>query len=414
MKATILAVIGILVSTVFCFAQTTSSSKPRASSTSAAASNAAGGVPDDQAWGRPEAGIQISLVQQGRTAVGGKLQFKLMLRNVGSAPVALDAKQEAFGWLMLAYSRQKAYVSDKIALVPLGGAWPAAISPGAVIEFETLDVSDCKAFDYARSAELLRAYVSGMNYGSIKPAGTFSRVLSVEPGRAEFTLHVPQVRQGALHAISNRIDVDIAPPDLAMMAAGERKAFIADLLAKFRQNAWSAQEAHDVAVKLGPMVVPDLASALADVAAVPPSGRMWLATAIADIPSELSAALLIGLLGDSDDRVRYCVCYHGPKQKSDKLDQAILEAAKSASDADVRPAAYALLGFLVFRGQAPQDLVKIGLDGADEPARSAARNAMSYYAGDQVVKRLRELSTDKDPQVSSAARKALEAMNKGK
>ena len=70
------------------------------------------------------------------------------------------------------------------------------------------------------------------------------------------------------------------------LAATNGQAATAALLLKFNRNAWSAQKAHDEAVKLGPAILPELIAAASE-RPRPGYARMWLVTAIADIPLSL-------------------------------------------------------------------------------------------------------------------------------
>ena len=98
----------------------------------------------------------------------------------------------------------------------------------------------------------------------------------------------------------------------------------ANLLQKFNRDAWAAQKAHDAAVKIGVSILPDLIAAATE-RSRPGYARMWLVTAIADIPDKQSAdpraraevakalatmasdpskSRLNALLQDKDERVR--------------------------------------------------------------------------------------------------------------
>lgn len=185
----------------------------------------------------------------------------------------------------------------------------------------------------------------------------------------------------------------------------------AALLLKFNRNAWSGQKAYDEAVKLGAVVLPDLIAAAAD-RQRPGAGRMWLVTALADIPAPAAADALIALLDDPDSDLRCVVGYHGPKQKSAPLDQAII--ARAATSSNARFTSYALLGFLTFRGEAPEGLLKAGLDSDDPRARTTVVNALATMASDSSKARLQALLQDKDERVRTAARKVLDAMQPAK
>jgi HEAT repeat protein len=99
------------------------------------------------------------------------------------------------------------------------------------------------------------------------------------------------------------------------------------------------------------------------------------------------------------------VAYHGPKQRSDDLDAAIVARAKELNDP--RFTAYALLGFVAFAREAPSELLKLGLDADDPRVRTAAVRAMGSLAGDAPVARLRQLLKDPEPRVRAQAARVL-------
>ena len=183
------------------------------------------------------------------------------------------------------------------------------------------------------------------------------------------------------------------------------------LLQKFNRNAWAAQKAHDEAVRIGTAILPDLIAAASE-RQRPGFARMWLVTAIADLPDPQSTAALLVLLGDPDADIRCVTGYYGARQKSAALDQAI--AARAATAHDARFTSYSLLGYLTFRGEAPEALLKAGLDSDDPRARAAAAGALATMASDSSKARLQTLLQDKDEHVRAAARKVLDAMQPAK
>jgi HEAT repeat protein len=185
----------------------------------------------------------------------------------------------------------------------------------------------------------------------------------------------------------------------------------ANLLRQFNQSAWAAQKAHDQAVQTGAALLPDLIAAASE-RPRPGYARMWLATAIADIPDAQSATALLALLDDPDVNIGCVAGYYGPKQNNATLDQAI--GAKAASLHNARFTSYALLGFLTFRGEAPKGLLQAGLESNDPRARAAAVHALAGMASEQSQTRLQALLQDKDERVRAAARQVLDAMQPAK
>ena len=225
--------------------------------------------------------------------------------------------------------------------------------------------------------------------------------------RARWLIGVPQPGEmPPLLARSGPIEITM-PSGAPSPAATNSPASIAALLQQFNRDPWSAQQAHDQAVKRGGAILPDLIAAVSEQAR-PGYARLWLATAIADIPSEQAVMALTRLLDDPDADVRCVVGYHGPKQKSPTLDRVIVAAAQAAHHA--RLTSYALLGFLVFRGEAPNGLLKAGLECDDPRARDAAARALATMASEQNTTRLQALLQDKDPRVRTTAEHVLKAL----
>jgi HEAT repeat protein len=207
------------------------------------------------------------------------------------------------------------------------------------------------------------------------------------------------------------VDVDLGAGAAGWDAlpAAMRKQQADKLIAKFDKDAWAGMAAHGEAVAIGPPVVPFLAEALGDLRR-PDFSRLWLATSLADIRCQAAVDELIRLLDDPTGGVRGVVAYHGPKQRSDKLDAAIL--AKVAARQDGTVLSYALLGFLVQRAAVPPALLTASLDSKDPKVRSAVIAALKTQASDDNLARLVRLLSDENEQVRSAAARALGAMGR--
>ena len=233
----------------------------------------------------------------------------------------------------------------------------------------------------------------------------------VAPGEAlaRFTLFIPRADEPAILVKSNVLRIEFAPPDLSKLPEAKRKAVIAELIARFDKNAWAAMSAHNQAVQYGKVMVPALITA-AGQRKRPGFSRMWLAATLADIRDERAAEALVGLLRQGDAPVVNVVAYHGPKQRSEKLDRAIVAAAEGKKDHSLT--AYAILGFMVFRGKVPGKLLEIGVASDDPRARATVAKAMAGYANDFNIRRLIKLLTDEDQRVRSAAATTLGMMKR--
>jgi hypothetical protein len=358
------------------------------------------------AWGDAKAGLQVSLAVEGDVTVGGKFVVKVLLRNVGAAAVKTPPAKDLFGWVFLVQQgmeEKKAYFSEKVFLASDAADWPGELAEGKVVEFKAADIGSLKATPFEKGLKIVDGYPSAPASAiATAPAGTVNKVLAAGKVQARLMLYLPRQGESPLLLVSNTLDV--------MVDRADMKGSVAELLRKFDKDAFAAQAAHGAAVKMGKDVLGDLIRAVAE-RTRPDFSRMWIATAIADIPDDKAAAALAGLLEDPLTGVRLVVAYHGPKQRSDKLDKAILDAAKGAKEHGLT--AMAMLGFMVHRNTVPEELVKAGLESDDPKARATAAKVLSGLASDHNVARLKEMLKDKDQRVRAVAQKILDAMNQG-
>jgi len=219
-------------------------------------------------------------------------------------------------------------------------------------------------------------------------------------------LYLPRKDDSQVVLKSDFLAVEIGPPDLNKLSPAARKAFVAKLIAGFGGDPFAGQAAHGISVRLGVDVLDDLVGATKN-PSVKGAGRMWLATALADIRDKRSAAVLVKLIGDPGG-VGHVVAYHGPKQRNAELDTAII--ARGSESTDARMTALAMLGFMVFRGQAPGKLLDAGINSADPRVRTTVIAALSKTASIENVRGLVLLLKDTEPRVRSAAARALGAM----
>jgi len=74
----------------------------------------------DLQWGRPVAGLQVSLAPDGAVRTAGALRLRLYLRSVGSPPPKIEPVKDAFGWLLVVQrpgAQSAGYYSDRVRLV---------------------------------------------------------------------------------------------------------------------------------------------------------------------------------------------------------------------------------------------------------------------------------------------------------
>ena len=261
--------------------------------------------------------------------------------------------------------------------------------------------------DAARA--LLTAYLEEKADAALPAsAGRLTELLWPGKAVAKFTLCLRGFGERPLAVVSNSLELDVAPPAIESLDAKAREAFVARLLDQFDRDAWAAEQAHDTAVRIGKDLLPRLIAAAEDQRR-PGFSRMWLATALADIRDPSAAEALVRLLADRSQGVRRVAAYHGPKQADAGLDEAIIRSAAGSSDGGL--VALALLGFLVFRGTAPEAIVKAGLDSDEPRARAAATEALATRRNHLTVERLAALLKDKDERVRRTAAAVLGRMD---
>ena len=358
-------------------------------------------------WGEAVAGLQVSLAADATPTVGGTLRFRVALRNTNAAPAPLGPAERLCGWLLVAQKwgdARRGFYSVKVRL--RAPDWPTQLAAGGTIAFDPVDLSASDAWPTEAARELLSAYLAVEDEPQQlpKPAGKLAAVLSPGRAAAKFTLALPTPGGKPLLLASNSLALIIRPPDLDALGPEAREAFLADLLGEFNRNAWAAREAHNTAVQLGPTILPRLIAAV-DEPDRPDFARMWLATAIADLPDPRAVAALVRLLDEKKDCLDLVVAYHGPKQNDAQLDAAIAEKVRASRDG--RLTALATLGYLVWRGGVPEPILAASLESDDPRTRAAAVEALSQYASPFNVERLIGLLADGNERVRGAAASVL-------
>ncbi|MFP4139552.1 MAG: HEAT repeat domain-containing protein [Phycisphaerae bacterium] len=360
-------------------------------------------------WGNVTAGLRASIQLKGSPRVGGELPVDLVVENIGSAAVPLGEKPEAIGWafvLLGAGQTRSAYYTAPIAL-PARAAWPDALGSKKQLDWPTVDLANVKVYPYVRGVKIVNGYPDS-GEKTPKSPGTLGEVLRADALVVRVVTVLP--RQGGRSAVltSNTVKTQVNPPAWKNLTAAQRAAYTQELLKRFDKDAWSGQQAHHAAVKVGKPLVAALIKA-ARQADRPAHSRLWLTTALADIRDKRAAEALADLLTDKAAGVRYVVAYHGPKQRSKPLDAAILK--KTTSDrAEVKLQSFALLGFLVHRGTVPEKLVAASLESNDPKVRATAAGALSKRAGETNLRRLVKLLGDENARVAATAAKVLGAM----
>ncbi len=357
--------------------------------------------PGEQRWGESVGGlaISLSLVESSSPA---KAKFSLAIHNSGDEAVAPADANAVCGWFVLSVGGQDNRKTMYTARVKISDL-PAKLEPGkqAQIAAVALTAGTIAWSGRDDARQLLTAYLSGKADADLpKPSGSLGELASSGRGTARFTIaFVPE--NGKLIALKSNV-VEYGE---ARKVASSNPA-VAALLERFDRSAGAAMGAHDEAVKMGKDIAADLAAAASDVSR-PDFSRMWLATALADIPCPTAAKTLTTLLNDKLQAVAMVVAFHGPKQKDDALDKAIVARAAAAGSDFV---SYAIWGFLVHRGGVGDDLLALGVDNKDPKVRAAVARALAGQMSDENVVRLRKLAADKDERVKATAQKVLDAI----
>ena len=367
------------------------------------------------AWGPPGGGLVAKLSVESNVVAGGAIRVTVFLRSAAGGVVTLPPAKTIVGWLAVAQTTpgsKKAFYTERIFLAKGIADWPAELSGDRVLAAKPVDVSGLAAYSNEDARKLLMAYVAE---AAGKPAealpaaaGKLGKLLATGKATAKFTVCLPVAGAAPVTVTSNRVDFLVGTPDYKTLSPEARKAFEAELLKEFDRDAWSGSQAHDAAVTVGKEALPVLIAAAGETNR-PPHARLWLVTALCDIQDDRAVDALIKLLDDPLPGVRSVVAYHGPKQKSARLDKAIIEKAQAGKDSGV--AIWALMGFMVNRGTAPDEVLKASLDSSDPQARARAVEQLAQSANETNLARLAGLATDKDERVRGTAVSMLSKMN---
>ncbi len=355
-------------------------------------------------WGQPKAGLQISLQSRG-TVAGSKFALLVFMRNIATGEVDLPPapakKADVFGWVIVQQGGRK-YFSGRIDIGNDVQAWPKKLTGDKAISVINRDLLSLNLYRYKRGVKFITAWREGKKLKQ-PAAGAIRDVIKTGPLTAMFCMYLKLPGGREMLLKSGALQVTVAPPDFSKLDAGTKKTFTANLLAQFDKDPWSGQAACRTAVKIGKPLAAALIEAAFQVKR-PGHSRMWITTAVCGIRDDRCPPALIKLL--QDPVVRTIVAYHGPRQKSGKLDAAITARAKELKAS--RFTAYALLGFMAFRNTAPPELLSLGLDSKDPRTRAAAAEVLRKVGGGHsTIDALLKLLRDDEPRVRATAGRVL-------
>jgi len=367
----------------------------------------------DRAWGPAEAGLQVSAALVGPAAVGQPLRIDVRLRNAGTTAGDLPAAKDVLVWLFVVQATpdgRRSMYSERVFPAAKVEDFPQKLTGGQELRLPAADFGARRVFPYRRGLTVEEGYpTAGPGAEPARPLGVLKHMLAPGPLTGRLMLYLPAASDepGARGRLlrSNTLRLSVAPPDLTALPKEERKAFVARLLGAFDKDAWAAKDACATAVQIGGPIVDELAKALAE-RSRPHYARMWLAAALCQIRDDRAAAALIPLLDDTLHGVRNVVAYHGPLQRNEKLNAAIVAAAAGGK----RPAmlTWAIRGFARV-GALPEQLRAAGLHSAEPRTRAATAEALRRGPKAQTVPNLLALLADDNPQVRAAAAGSLAA-----
>jgi len=356
-------------------------------------------------WGPPAAGLQAAVEPAGALRLRGPMRFHVLVRSAAGGAIRLPPAAKAFGWMLVVQTlgdQRDTHYSAKVTMP--AKAWPEQVTGETPLRFGPFDLGPGKSYGRKAARPLLTAYLSGKDADLPKAEGVLANVVRAGSAVVRFTLCLAYEGERPSLVSTAPTAITIGPPKMADLADADRAQFLDDLMKQFDRSAWAGQEAHHTCVGLGPQVLPRVIKAAFETGR-PAHARLWLATTLADIRDPRAARALVKLLDDPYAGVRNVVAYHGPKQRSERLDQAILRKAGGGDAAQL--AAWALLGFMVHRQTVPEAALAAGLESTDPKARAAAAEVLARHASDTNVSRLTALVADANPRVRGVAAKML-------
>ena len=282
-------------------------------------------LPAARTWGKVEQGVRTS------AAVAGEVSAEHLAVSVSVEQQTAEAikLEGAFVWLFVAQGKEKAYFSGKVT----PGDVPAQVAAGETVTMQC-EFAGVKAYGHRNDLVVKEGYPQ-LEAGA-KELGTMGGVLPAGRSRGRVMLYVPAVK--ALVA-SNTVEMVLGDADVAVVLAG------------FSHDPVAAKDAHDLALKMGGKVLPDLIK-LMENKDLPWFGQMWVAATLADLGDLKAVPVLVRVMGRGG-AAAHVVAYHGWKLRSKALEEATVEAAGK----DGETAAWAARGSQEFAKRRQPELV---------------------------------------------------------
>ncbi len=357
-------------------------------------------------WGDAKLGLVVGMtVDEPIRARQDRFDVRIYIKNTGQVAVPLGGADKSFAYVLWVADLDHAWFTSRMR--PARQDWPRELGPGKTLPLGTFNLAARKAYDYANRTAILNYYINGRGQ---PPAGDLPLGDLLTFGQAKARLYVYLAGAGRPVVLSSAgVELTVGPPDFDKLSPGEQKAYTRALVAKFDAGAFSGQRAAIEARQVGPGVAPALIDAVAD-ASRHPHSRMWLTAAICSLRCEASEEALLKLIDDKHAGVRSVVAYHGPRQRSARLDEAIVQRVLARDEG--RFAAMASLGFAVFRQEVPPKLLRAGLDSDDPRVRSAMAAMLTKIADTDALRRLVVQLDDRDETVRATAARLLGQMGR--
>jgi len=366
--------------------------------------------PTDKPWGPPQIGLQTRLELKGTAKIGQPIVLTCELRNASTEPMQLRPKA-MFAWLFVVQDVggiKAAIFTEKIFLAGEIEPWLKGTTTHA---FRPMDVTQAKVYGFRKGIKVRGGYPAAPSGAEpLRALGTLGKKLLVGPAKVRMMLYVALEEDRPRLLVSNTVDMLVQPPKLSDLDPAARKAFVDNLIAKYKSSAWGGMKAHSEAVQLGRPIVPDLIRAVNE-PGLAYYAAAWMCASLCHIRDEQAVAALLDILQKGRGDLHAIVAYHGPGQRDKKLDEAIIQRVASGKGTGIT--ALAALGFMVSRGRVPEKVLEAGLESDDPKVRGKVADVMKARASDTNINRAIALLKDKDQKVRAVAARVLGYMVTG-
>ena len=347
-------------------------------------------------WGKEEAELRVRISAAAPVVMGGKSVLRLEIQNHSERPVPLS---DAFVWIFVKLSREKAVYSAKILLADLSKE-AAKELPAEQIWDQTVELSERPALAYQPNLTLIEGYPRLPE--DLPAPALFKNILPQGKIWARGMVYLPVKK---LLLISNTFELPIGEPDAQAMSPEVRKRIAAELLAQFTKDAVAGSNAHDRALRLGKPIVSDLLSGDAD--KLPNHGQMWYTATLLDLADPQALERVLHLLHKGTAGSQCVIAYRGPSWKNAALDEAIMKLAEKRPDI----ASWAARGYAQAKRQHKADFLTIALTAKEPALRADLAEMLVQNPTDKAIAALAQLVQDDEPLVRAQTAQAIAKAN---